>query len=267
MLGESGNRPVGSAQFKIALSRDETLDIDPTVVLSQNVALGAGDRQTVEVLLDIADPIEVGEWFVLVEADPSDTVSEQDETNNLRRWSEAISVVEPGEVDGVDLVLRRLTVGLQQAYWGQELPAEIVVTNQGTVSVERFFVIRFLAEPIAGGTPILLNSLNVDGFASGQEETFSVGVPINRALEQGEYVLIAHIDPTNNVDDVNEANNRRALNDPLELGGEPSVDPTVVGVTLSRVEVEAGNPLNVDEPPEFGHQCKWRDRVLRCSEC
>ena len=69
-----------------------------------------------------------------------------------------------------------------------------------------------------------------------------MGVPINRALEQGEYVLIAHIDLTNSVDDVNEANNRRALSDPLELGGEPSVDPTVVGVTLSRVEVEAGNP-------------------------
>ena len=74
MLGESGESPVGGAQFKIALSRDETLDpSDPTVVLSQNVALGAGDRQTVEVPLDIADPIEVGEWFVLVEADPSDT--------------------------------------------------------------------------------------------------------------------------------------------------------------------------------------------------
>ena len=90
---------------------------------------------------------------------------------------------------------------------------------------------------------------------------------IDHALEQGEHVLIAHIDPTNSVDDVNEANNRRALSDPLELGGEPSVDPTVVGVTLSRVEVEAGNPLNVDADLRNLGTNASGDPVLRCSEC
>ncbi|MBV71598.1 MAG: hypothetical protein CMH52_09670 [Myxococcales bacterium] len=245
-LGNVGNRPVGAANFTVYVSSDETLDPnDANVGVSQSIALGSGDRAQVRLLIDISDPITAGSWFILAEADTGNMIDEQNETNNQRLWSDPIVVVEPGNVDGVDLVLKRFTSASERAYWGQTLPGTVVLANRGTQSVERFFVVRFLAEPTAGGAPIVVHSLNVDGIAAGAEESIDVGIPINRRLDEGEYRLSVVADPTNSTEDVNLANNQRSVSGTLVLGGDPSVDPAVGDVTFAPTSVAAGNAINI----------------------
>ena len=110
-LGNVGNRPVGTASFSVFLSDDETLDpTDRNVGVSQSVALGPGDRTQVRVVVDIADPITAGAWYFIAQADPSESVDEQNENNNVRTWSDSVTVVEPGNVDA-DLALNLQHLG------------------------------------------------------------------------------------------------------------------------------------------------------------
>ena len=245
-LGNVGNRPVGTASFSVFLSDDETLDpTDRNVGVSQSVALGPGDRTQVRVVVDIADPITAGAWYFIAQADPSESVDEQNENNNVRTWSDSVTVVEPGNVDGVDLVLKTFSTSAERVYWGQTMAGTVVIENRGTSAVERFFVVRFVAEPIAGGMPIVVHSINVDGIDAGATVELEVGIPINRRLDFGDYRVVGIADPTNSSNDVNLANNQRALSGALTLGGDPSVDPAVSDVILATETVAAGAEARV----------------------
>ncbi len=246
-IGNNGNRPVGAGSFTLTMSSDDVLDSEDIVVGGKrNLALGAGDRETVSVLMDIGGEITPGDWHLFAVADAEGSIEEQQETNNDRRWADPIRVVEPGQVEGVDLVVRSMEFQLQRVYWGQTVPGTITLINRGDQSVERFFVVRFTAEALTGEAPIQIHSLNVEGLAAGAEVTLDVALPINRRLAQGDYRISAVADPTNSTDDVNEANNGRTLQQPLTLGGEPSVDVVVDNVVASPASVEAGGTLHVE---------------------
>jgi hypothetical protein len=84
--------------------------------------LGQGDR--VEETLDADIPIDlaVGAWYVLAVADREDLIIEQSEENNLRTTPDPLDVVEPGEVEGVDLVATAFSTTAVQAFWGSRFP-------------------------------------------------------------------------------------------------------------------------------------------------
>lgn len=245
-LGNNGNQPTPLAGYVLYLSRDEAVDpADRPVGGRDNLALGAGDREDFDDLVDLPLELDAGVWYVLAAADVENRVEEQSETNNERGWPGPIELVEAGMVEGVDLVVARLEVQGDRGFWGQALPGTLQLVNRGNVPVERNFVVRLLALPVDGGAAVQLPSINVPGIAAGGDVEIPLMATITRRVEEGDYRLAAEADPTNATDDVNPGNNRRTLQQVLRLGGEPRLDPAVSGVTLDLETVEAGDALTV----------------------
>lgn len=245
-LGNIGDAPVGQASYVLYLSTDETADADDVIVGQRgDLPLGTGDTETFEDTLDVPLDLAAGTYFLIAVADPDDTVPERLEDNNDRLLPGGFDVVEPGDVMGVDLVLAELSINETEAFWGQTLTGSARVINRGDRAIMRPFVVRLLAEPVDGGAPVQLTSINLQSFEADGDEVYPLDLPINRRIERGSYRISAVADPTNSTDDVNTSNNRRTLQAVLELGGEPNVDPAIVDVQVSATMVDAGMMLTV----------------------
>jgi len=245
-LANNGNRPVPIARYSLYLSEDDVFDEgDVRVGDRGGVPLGPGDRSVYTDLIDLSGMVTAGTWYLFAVADPDESVEEQQEDNNTRMTSSPFQIVEPGQIEGVDLVVRNFSLDSERVYFGQVLSGSLAIVNRGDTDVERFFVVRIFAEPIDGGSATQIDSINVPSLAAGVEEVLQVSAPINRRLMAGDYRIVAHADPTNSQLDGNEANNRRAAPGLVELGGEPSVDALVSQVSLESTEVAAGEMLTV----------------------
>ena len=246
-LGNNGNRPIPLARYSLFLSQDDVLDDDDIRVGDRGgIPLGPGERSlNDDDLIDLSGEVTPGDWYLFAVADPDEEVEEQQEDNNTRVLSTPFRVVEPGEIEGIDLVVRNFTLESERVYYGQTLPGSITLVNRGDTDQQRFFVVRISAEPIDGGSATQIDSINVPSLAAGAEEVLEFRAPINRRLMAGDYRIIAEADPTNSVTDGNRANNRRAAAGLVELGGEPSVDAVVAQVTLASTEVAAGSSLTL----------------------
>ncbi len=241
-----GNAPVAIAGYRLYLSRDALFDPEDLPVGQRGgFALGAGDQDTFEDLLDLPAEGATGRWSLLLVADADEAVAEQREDNNVRGWPGEIELAEPGEVAGVDLALAALEINEDQAFWGQALTGQVRLVNRGDTDVVRSFVVRLFAVPTGAGETVQLRSLNLAGLAAGAEETFDLQLPINQRLSQGTYQIRAEADPGGATDDVNPTNNQRTLQRPLALGGEPDFDLVATGTDFAPAQVDAGAELTV----------------------
>jgi hypothetical protein len=245
-ISNLGDRPLVDTPYAVYLSADATLD-EGDLLLAQGVeqAIGPNDRVETSLLLDIPIDTPVGAYRLLGVADPEDQVIERSEDNNHRASPVSFELVEPGEVEGVDLVVTSLSVDRSQVFWGQALSGTIAITHRGDVDISRLFVVRFNGLPVdAGIPPQQLPSLNVPGITAGETLELPFELSISPRIPEGRYRLQVEVDPTNSTNDVNPGNNRRATPDILDIGGEPSFDPAARALTLSQTEIEAGQSLN-----------------------
>ena len=246
-IANLGDRPVIESPYAIYLSQDAILDTDD-ILLAQGVeqAIGTDDRVNLDILLDIPIDTPVGVYRLLGVADPEDQEVEQQEDNNLRASPVPFELVEPGEVEGVDLVVTSVSVDNDRVYWGQRLSGTLSLTHRGDVDVSRLFVIRFNGLAVdAGIPPQQLPSLNVNGIEAGSTLELPFDLNISPRIPEGRYRLQIEVDPTNSTNDVNPGNNRRSTPEVLTLGGEPSFDPAARELTLSSTTIDAGQDLVV----------------------
>ncbi|MGB0648444.1 MAG: CARDB domain-containing protein, partial [Bradymonadia bacterium] len=245
-IANLGDRPTPSASYAIYLSEDETLDDnDLQIALKPGEALGVGERFNMVETIDFST-IDLGDnWHILVQVDPNDEASEQREDNNVAAYRRSFQVVEGGMVEGVDLLVPSVNVSQARVFWGQILSGSLTIQNRGSQSVERIFLVRLSLRPADGGAPVPLTSLNLDGLPSGESREEAFEVTLSQRVPQGEYTLVAEVDPTNSVGDVNEANNTRFFTMMLTLGGEPNIDLLPLAVELDRDTVAAGGMVEV----------------------
>ncbi len=245
-LANLGDEPTLDGSVALLLSRDEVPGDDDLVVFERDgLVLGMGQNRFEETtIVDLPIELEVGAWYVLAVADGADRVVEQSEENNVRATRDPVEVVEPGEVEGVDLVVTAFSTSATSAFWGQTFPVELAVVNRGQTAVLRNFVVRIEAEPTDGRTAVTVASLNVGGLPAGEAVELDSDVTVTRRIEPGEYCLRAHADPTGSAGDANPGNNRRRAAC-LQLGGEPQFDLSVRGVAVEPAAVDAGASVEV----------------------
>ncbi len=246
-IANLGDRPVIETPYAIYLSEDAGLD-EGDLLLARGVeqAIGTEDRLNFEVLLDIPIETPPGVYRLLAIADPEESVLERREDNNLRVSPVPFELVEPGEVEGVDLVVTDVSVDRDRIYWGQSLSGTLSLTHRGDVDVSRLFVIRFNGLPVDMGLPPQqLPSLNVNGIEAGSTVELPFDLSVSPRIAEGRYRLQIEVDPTNSTNDVNPGNNRRSTPEVITLGGEPNFDPAAQSLSLSSTTVEAGQPFEV----------------------
>jgi PKD repeat protein len=245
-LANLGDEPTLDASVELLLSRDTAPSDDDLVVFERSeLVLGMGQNRFEETtIIDLPIELDIGEWYVLAVADRPDRVVEQSEDNNVRASRDPIAVVEPGEVDGVDLVVTSFSTPATKAFWGQTFPVTLEVVNRGLTPVQRNFVVRIEAEPTDGRAAVTVASLNVGGLPAGETAALDSDVTVTRRIEPGEYCLRAHADPTGSANDANPGNNRRRAGC-LQLGGEPQFDLSIRNVSVSPERVTAGEAVEI----------------------
>ena len=245
-LANGGTAPTLDAAIELFLSRDVLVDdADLSLYARTGQTLGQGDRFEDTVDVDIPIDLETGSWYVLAVADRTDLIEEQSESNNLKSSAEPLDVVEPGEVEGVDLVVTDFSSSAEKSFWGQSFPVVLEIVNRGHTAVGRNFVVRVEAEPSDGRQAVTVLSLNVGGIAAGETKSLDTDVVVTRRIEPGQYCLRAVADPTGSAMDANPGNNRRR-GTCLQLGGEPNIDFSVRSVSLEPENIEAGGMLRLE---------------------
>jgi PKD repeat protein len=242
-----GDRPVLEVPYKLYLSADNQIDANDLLVdIATESALGINERKRKEISIDLPLELTPQTYRLILQVDPEDIIEEQKEDNNQRLGSIAFDVVEPGEVEGVDLVMGAVNFEQDKVYWGQRLTGSFILSHRGTVDVSRFFVVRFHALSTDGMTRIALPSVNLQGLMAGSDLNQEFSLNITQQIPVGEYRIEVEVDPTNSTNDVNGGNNSRTSSQIIELGGNAIFDPSVQSVSLGNTRVDAGNELLVN---------------------
>jgi subtilase family serine protease len=185
--------------------------------LSANTSLDAGDieigRRPLSVLTPSASQVateslvlptglETGSYYVLVVADPANTVTESAESNNLKA-SAAIKV-------GPDLIVSALTAPTR-APRGTAVSVNETTRNQGGgaagASVTRYYL---SANGALDATDVPLGSRSVGALGAGASSTAVVSLTIPAGTATGAYYVIARSDDASAVEETTENNNTRA---------------------------------------------------------
>ncbi|MFE0678988.1 CARDB domain-containing protein [Streptomyces sp. NPDC058867] len=196
-------------------------------------ALAAGASATV--------PVGVGKWpagsyTVTAVVDPTDTVAEQDDTNNSRTAASKLVV---GQAPGPDLVVTGITTNPANPAVGAQVGFTVAVQNRGTSAVTTNTVTRV----VVGNT--LLNG-TTGSIAAGA--TVSVPISGTWTATNGGATLTATADATEVLTETNEGNNVFARSVVVGRGA---------AVPYTEYEAEAaqynGTLLETDAKRTFGH--------------
>ncbi|MFE1443381.1 CARDB domain-containing protein [Streptomyces sp. NPDC058739] len=211
-----------------------SVSVEGTVAGSAAVpALAAGASATVDVPVGKRP---MGSYSVSAAVDPTDTVTELDNSNNSRTASSRLTV---SQSPGPDLRVTGITSNPASPAVGAPVSFTVAVNNRGTTAVPAGTVTRLTV----GGT-----TLNGTTGAVAAGETASVALSGTWTATNGGATLTATADATNTVQETDENNN--VLSRSIVVGR---------GAALPYTEYEAedarynGTLLTADAQRTFGH--------------
>ncbi|WP_392873317.1 CARDB domain-containing protein [Streptomyces sp. LN499] len=196
-------------------------------------ALAAGASATVPV---DAGKRPMGTYTVSAVVDPTDTVAEQDNSNNSRTAASRLTV---GQSPGPDLEVRGITSSPANPAVGASVTFTVAVHNRGTSAVSAGTVTRLVA-----GTTTL------NGTTGAVAAGATVNVPISGTwtATSGGATLTATADATGTVTETNENNNVFARS--VVVGRGAAVPYIEYEAEDARYE---GTLLTTDQKRTFGH--------------
>jgi hypothetical protein len=261
-IANQGNVPVGGKQTiavavfaRPAYARDDSADRLLNMVEGVSIAgLAPGASKTITLSATTPPGFAAGEYVLLAVADARNSVAEPAKSNNVAVTSkDSPMVVQTGYVD------------LAGAFGAITLPSYIVagsnttgkvpvmIRNDGSVSTvpKQSIDIRILARPddaTDNSQDCLLTTLTgqqIGGLKPTFSRTFTASVSVPVSLTPGNYHLVAVIDPSNQVDEVDTTNNT-VVEAILRTVGPPPPDLRVVSTDLPR-SISSGYDLWVHD--------------------
>lgn len=193
-----------SGEFKVEclFSEDTIRDAGDFLYYSGNLTLNPGATQLLTPPYYFSDTVSPGTYYVLVELDGNDSVSETNETNNFRYRQ--INVTEPD----VDFGFQNMICPTSFVA-GAPLLVNTRVTQSGNSTSQTSSLGLYLStDSIFSNDDSFLNSATISSINSGSFVQFN-----NYAFETyfsypaGNYFLIFHADHTDNNPETNETNN------------------------------------------------------------
>ncbi|HYH97764.1 CARDB domain-containing protein, partial [Hyalangium sp.] len=214
-----GTEGSGGTEVQLVLSEDSTIRFSPSgspaeqdlpLAAFASGTLAAGQCKTQQVQASVSAPHE-GVWYLGAVADPSGSVLELLETNNVRASKPVGIGHQP------DLVVQAVRAPLS-AWYGTSVTIPVTVCNQGTAGsgdtqvqliVSEDTILHIDPNELPWEQDVLLTTLPVGPLAAGQCTTQQVQIEVRAWNESTWYYLGAVVDPDNSTGEFLETNNTR----------------------------------------------------------
>ena len=195
----TGRSDSQSSTTAFYLSSDATLDGADTPIGNRSVGtLVAGATSAGSTNVTIPAGTAAGTWFIIANADDSNTNSETNETNNTRSKSIAI---------GPDLTVTAITAPATATH-GATINVKPTTKDSGGGSAGASSTKIYLRPP--SGADVFLGTRSVPPLAPGATDAVNVSVTIPGGTAPGSgYFIVAVADDGNAVAETNEVNNTK----------------------------------------------------------
>ncbi len=206
-LVNSGKADAEEFSVNIYVSDDSQFDSNDELLETFTVhGLSVDAEKVFDKIFTIPEDAEEGLKYLLVRADSTDVLSEDDETNNQ---ASARFNIEAGPA--VDFSITALTVDAELLV-NEEFALGVTVANNGDELAEDVDVDFFLypASSVSGtSTGTFIGSLFIDSIDAGSSvaSTFQAFMPGGLVEIGSEYVIVATVDPRSEIEETDETNN------------------------------------------------------------
>jgi subtilase family serine protease len=185
----------------------------------------AGLQQWVESVA-IPTTLATGNYYIGVIVDPTNSVAEISESNNILGESTSIRVTQPSQID-----LTPTSVdGPTAAQRGNSVAVVTNISNAGSAASGSFNVNYYISTDAAISTgDTLLKSVNRAAIVGAGNVQWTETVTIPSTLAAGTYYIGVVVDPGNAIRERNEANNTRADSAAITITAPASPPPSSPG--------------------------------------
>ena len=234
-----GTTPAGTVGYRILLSADQVLDASDFVLFNGTRMVSGGETITTTVAVTIPTNAPNGQFYYLLQIDPTGAVIEANETNNV-----AVSVAKV-DVRRADLVNEQVnfvdtTTGMEttNARFGDPVRLKVRFRNTGGANANTFRVALVLSTD--SSLSLLSDTYVCDQLlplvapsTTSTETTLDCVLPLRNAgglaFSTGQYFVFGVVDATGAVFETNKANNSLMLG-PIRISA-PGADLTVTSVS------------------------------------
>lgn len=205
-----GDQPAAANFLRLVLSTDAVIDQSDQRLTRPSLrvpSLEGGARHQASGTVTIPADVIPGRYFLGAIVDPSNRVTESNETNNTRGVPVTVTGVTG---DGADLIISQLGAASNLVAPGAMLSYTIEALNQGNGGADRNFLRLVLSrDPVINRDDRRLTrpSLRVPALAAGTNHQSSGQVAIPADVVPGNYFFGAIVDPSERVPESDESNN------------------------------------------------------------
>lgn len=229
-IANVGTSPALLFPYSIFLSTDRLIDDTDTLIGGGNIDNASPNTPVLlnDVVIDLPAPVtELGEYYVLIQPDPENAITETNETNNVGVSNRIVVTDEP--IPGIDIVATAFDVLPRTTFidGSVEIRATIANTGSDPISAQFFCRVHLSVDETLEDTPggdRVLTTLLVDPIAGdGSVEIVQVA-RVQSFFTAGDYYAFLACDPAQVVAEADEDNNISVAEGVVTIAGEAVVN-------------------------------------------
>lgn len=198
----------GPVTVRFYLSKDSIISTADTLIGSRSISsLAAGASSSVSTKLTIPVGLAPGDYKLGAIIDPTNTLTETNEGNNIWATGPSLSVFRNQDVTVTSVTPLTIT-GLKPGY---NMDVSSTISNIGSTYTSGSVLTRFYlsVDPIVTTADTLIGSRTLSAMAPGAPSTATSSTQIPLDLSPGIYYFGAITDPVNTLAESNESNNTK----------------------------------------------------------
>jgi subtilase family serine protease len=243
-IANVGTSPALLFPYSIYLSKDRLIDDADTLIGGGNVENASPNTPVIlnDVVVDLPTPVtELGEYYVLIQPDPDNTITETNETNNVGVSNRIVVTDEP--IPGIDIVATAFDVLPRTTFidGSVEIRATIANTGSDPISAQFFCRVHLSVDETLEDTPggdRVLTTLLVDPIPGDGSVDIVQVARVQSFFTAGDYYAFLACDPAQVVAEADEDNNVSVAEGVVTIAGDAVVNLRPGAFTI--------NPATID---------------------
>jgi subtilase family serine protease len=253
-IANVGTTPALLFPYSIYLSKDRLPDEADTLIGGGTVDNASPNSPVLlnDLVIDLPAPVtELGEYYVLVQPDPDNAITETNETNNVGVSNRIVVTDEP--IPGIDIVATSFDVLPRTTFIDGSVEIQATIANLGSDPIPAQFFCRVhlsadeTLEDTPGGDRVLTTIL-VDPLAGDGTVDVVQVARVQSFFTAGDYYAFLACDPAQVVAEADEDNNISVAEGVITIAGEAVVNlrPGTFTIDPATVDNEGLVDVSID---------------------